>query len=130
MEEERPSSSAAIPMPSATNSVRATKVLVLLVSATSWNTLRSTSLPIAITPPKPSVALAATTQSGSLPPCPASNGSTTSRGATARSCSSSTERAAVPSGLPSHPFALSAGSTNAEDDSAPAAPSTKASTGF
>mmetsp|Transcript_72622 Transcript_72622/g.200387 ORF Transcript_72622/g.200387 Transcript_72622/m.200387 type:complete len:313 (+) Transcript_72622:1442-2380(+) len=108
-------------MPTATSSAVATKVSVERASATTSKTRLSTKLPAATMAANPSVdfrRMVATVRAS----CPCSTrGTTTSSGATRRSCNSRMPQLATPRRRSSHPLARSTGSTKALEERAPAA---------
>mmetsp|Transcript_38898 Transcript_38898/g.47398 ORF Transcript_38898/g.47398 Transcript_38898/m.47398 type:complete len:213 (+) Transcript_38898:1536-2174(+) len=118
------------PIPKETNKLKATKVSVLLASATTRNTRRKTKLPTTTTLPKPTVAFNVKFTISSQPPAPpAINGKNTNSGATAKSCNNNTLVAASPLASSSHSFIFKTGKTNAEVDNVPANASTITSRG-
>mmetsp|Transcript_40028 Transcript_40028/g.93972 ORF Transcript_40028/g.93972 Transcript_40028/m.93972 type:complete len:364 (+) Transcript_40028:1133-2224(+) len=131
VEAERPRRSAICPMATTTSSAAATKVSVERAAATISKTFLRARLPAQSTAANPNVALANRIPSSVevCGPDPASNGNTTRRGATAKSCKSRMDRPAMPSLRSSQPFSFRTGSTKAEDESAPADAMQKACTG-
>mmetsp|Transcript_36727 Transcript_36727/g.72684 ORF Transcript_36727/g.72684 Transcript_36727/m.72684 type:complete len:208 (-) Transcript_36727:31-654(-) len=115
-----------MPMPTATNSAVATNVSMERVSATTSNTRRSKTLPAAITRPKPAADLRriVTTAAASCPD--STSGTTTSNGATKRSCKRRIAQLATPKRPSSHPFAFKTGKTKALEESAPTQPTMNA----
>mmetsp|Transcript_17548 Transcript_17548/g.37774 ORF Transcript_17548/g.37774 Transcript_17548/m.37774 type:complete len:238 (-) Transcript_17548:158-871(-) len=128
----RPSCWKSVAMPTVTMAMRAANASGAPDDATYSKAARTTVRPRSSNAPnaRPTLPSSSSSADGSCTPLPTTSGSSTRIGPTAMSCSSKTEEVAAPDGLSSQPLSLTMGSANAEEEMAPARPSTSASGGL